>query len=101
MEGSVGEPFHSIEYKVEPIGRGDNVGELFIRGESLHSGRMVDGQYIPRSQETRTSWFPPQAISRQHPRRRHVCGMEGRLKEVIINESGENRLCRTSWRTAL
>ena len=29
-EGSVGEPFHSIEYKVEPrMGRGDNVGELF------------------------------------------------------------------------
>ena len=86
MEGSVGEPFHSIEYKVEPIGRGDNVGELFIRGESLHSGRMVDGQYIPRSQEN-GGWFATGDIARIQDGRLFI---EGRLKEVIINESGEN-----------
>ncbi|MBQ9941804.1 MAG: aminotransferase class I/II-fold pyridoxal phosphate-dependent enzyme, partial [Christensenellaceae bacterium] len=87
LESSVGKPFKSIEYKVIPLGEDKNVGELLIRGDSLHSGRMIDGEYVPRDLSD-GGWFGTGDIARLDDAGRLF--IEGRLKEVIINESGEN-----------
>lgn len=86
LRSSVGVPFQSIEYRIQPLEGESGVGELFISGQSLHSGKMVDGKYIRRDPE-KDKWFATGDIARIEDGRLYI---EGRLKEVIINESGEN-----------
>lgn len=83
LRGSVGVPFQSVEYRIDAK-EGENSGELLIKGDSLHSGRMIDGKYEPRNKD---EWFATGDIARLENGR---LWLEGRLKEVIINESGEN-----------
>lgn len=86
LEASVGKPFASVEYRVLQNGADSNVGELVIKGESLFSGRMVGGRFVPRGEEEQ--WYQTGDIARldEHGR----LWIEGRLKEVIIGPSGEN-----------
>ena len=77
VKGSVGRPFESIKYKIS------EEGELLISGKSLHSGQMVAGEYVPRTDE----WFATGDIATLRDGRLYI---EGRLKEVIIDQSGEN-----------
>lgn len=86
VAGSVGKPFASVEYQIRPLPGEENVGELLIKGKSLFSGRMIDGEYIPRDLE-REEWFETGDIARLEGGRLWI---EGRLKEVIVGESGEN-----------
>lgn len=83
LQGSVGQPLRSVEYKVEPLGDQEGVGELKIKGSSLHTGQMIGGTLIKREEE----WFSTGDIARIENGRMWI---EGRLKDVIINESGEN-----------
>ncbi len=82
LDASVGKPFFPMEYRIVKQG-GAETGELQIKGEALHSGRMVDGVYIARED----GWFASGDIVREVNGRFYI---EGRLKDVIINESGEN-----------
>ncbi|MGI6161125.1 MAG: aminotransferase class I/II-fold pyridoxal phosphate-dependent enzyme [Christensenellales bacterium] len=86
LTASLGRPFDDAQYRVEPLGAEENVGELFIRGDSLHSGVVENGVTRPRSLEN-GGWFATGDIARLEKGRMKI---EGRLKEVIINESGEN-----------
>jgi len=86
LQASVGKPFNSVEYTIRSMGEDSGVGELLIRGESLHSGRMIDGVYVERNREN-GGWFETGDIARIKDGRLFI---EGRLKEVIINDSGEN-----------
>jgi len=62
------------------------VCELFIRCDSIHSGTVHDGKvHPPRVNEE--GWFATGDIGRLE---KNALYIEGRLKEVIINESGEN-----------
>jgi 8-amino-7-oxononanoate synthase/acyl carrier protein len=83
LDASVGKPFLPMEYRVVYEKEGDTTGELQIRGDAIHSGRMVDGVYIARE----GGWFASGDIAREVGGRYYI---EGRLKDVIINESGEN-----------
>jgi 8-amino-7-oxononanoate synthase/acyl carrier protein len=83
LKASVGKPFTPSEYRIDYE---DNIGELKIRGEALHSGRMIDGVFIGRDMED-GGWFGSGDIASQKDGNYYI---EGRLKEVIINESGEN-----------
>lgn len=78
LDGSVGLPFSSIEYRTT-----EN-GELQIRGDSLHSAKVVGGEIIPRD---KNEWFSTGDIARLENGKLYI---EGRIKDVIINESGEN-----------
>lgn len=82
IDASVGKPFSPMEYRIVKQD-GAQTGELQIRGEAMHSGRMVDGVYIARED----GWFSSGDIVRESNGRYYI---EGRLKDVIINESGEN-----------
>ena len=83
LNASVGKPFEPAEYRIDYK---DNTRQLMIKGEALHSGRMIDGVYIARNMEN-GGYFESGDIASLKDGNYYI---EGRLKEVIINESGEN-----------
>ncbi|HSK67847.1 MAG TPA: aminotransferase class I/II-fold pyridoxal phosphate-dependent enzyme [Candidatus Limnocylindria bacterium] len=85
--GSVGRPFASVEYKVESDGKRSNTGEMLIRGSSVHTGQLKDGQLIAADLDAQ-GWYRTGDIVRLEKGMRMY--VEGRSKDVIINESGEN-----------
>ncbi|MBT3320021.1 MAG: AMP-binding protein [Clostridia bacterium] len=86
MQAGVGKPFAPMEYSLRKANESDNTGELLLRGEAIHSGRMIDGAYEPRDLSD-GGWFASGDIAREDNGRYFI---EGRVKDVIINESGEN-----------
>ncbi len=86
LSASVGKSFSPMEYRVACDKDVVKTGELQIRGDAIHSGRMKDGVYIPRDID-KDGWFSSGDIVRQADGHFYI---EGRLKDVIINESGEN-----------
>ncbi len=86
IAAGVGKPFAPMEYSLKKTSESDSVGELLIRGEAIHSGRMIDGEYVQRDLSD-GGWFASGDIAREEDGRYFI---EGRIKDVIINESGEN-----------
>ncbi len=85
--GSVGRPFSSVEYKVESDGKRANTGEMLIRGRSVHTGRLKAG-VLQGPDTDQYGWYRTGDIVRLEKGMRMY--VEGRSKDVIINESGEN-----------
>jgi len=94
LSGSIGEPMEHTEYRLKPLenapaGNSEGeVGELQIRGKGLHDARIVNGEVLPPDID-KDGWFSTGDIARII-REKGQYFIEGRLKEVIINESGEN-----------
>ncbi len=87
ISGSVGKPFRSAEYHVLPINeRHPGRGEMLIRGATIHTGRLADGELRPPDTDAQ-GWYPTGDIVRLT---KTAMWVEGRSKDVIINESGEN-----------
>ena len=85
--GSVGRPLTSAEYRVQSDGKQSRVGEMFIRGSSVHTGRLENGQLIGPG-TYKDGWFRAGDVVRlEQGMRLYVAGSS---KDVIINESGEN-----------
>ncbi len=83
ITGSIGKPLKYIEYQIN----GENsVGPLYIRGKGIHSGRMIEGVYCPADIDG-DGWLNSEDIGRCA---KDSFWIEGRIKEIIINESGEN-----------
>jgi 8-amino-7-oxononanoate synthase/acyl carrier protein len=87
ISGSVGKPLSNVEYRVKPSDGHGRRGEMFIRGKSLHTGRLVDGKRLPPD-TIEGGWYPTGDVVRLERGDRMF--VEGRVKDVIINESGEN-----------
>ena len=87
LNGSVGKPLGSAEYRVVPQKEGDQTGELQVRGPGIHSARVVNGEILPPD-TLAGGWFPTGDIAQIDATGRLY--IRGRLKDVIINESGEN-----------
>ena len=85
--GSVGRPLSSAEYRVQSDGKRSNSGEMYIRGKSVHTGRLKDGRLIGPDLDAE-GWYKTGDIVRLEKGMRMY--VEGRSKDVIINESGEN-----------
>ena len=66
---------------------GAGVGELQIRGSGIHSGRLVKGEVLP-PETVDGGWYPTGDLVRMDGSGRIY--IRGRLKDVIINDSGEN-----------
>jgi 8-amino-7-oxononanoate synthase/acyl carrier protein len=76
-----------ISYKtVDADGNQADTGELLIKGNSMHVARLIDGERRP-PEYGEDGWFRSGDIARLEKGGLYI---EGRLKEVIINESGEN-----------
>lgn len=86
LDGSVGKPLTSAEYRVIPDGTDPSRGELAICGRTLHTGRMVDGVLVPPDRDDQGFYRTGDVVSFREGR----LYIEGRLKDVIVNESGEN-----------
>jgi 8-amino-7-oxononanoate synthase/acyl carrier protein len=87
ISGSVGRPLSNIIYSVIPDGKQDNRGEMLIKGHSMHIGQLVDGRIQPPALD-KEGWFHTGDVVRLEKGSRMY--VEGRVKDVIINESGEN-----------
>ena len=85
--GSVGRPLSSAEYRVQSDGEKSNRGEMYIRGNTIHTGRLVDGQLLPPALDEEGWYRTGDVVRLEKGSRMYV---EGRAKDVIINESGEN-----------
>ena len=85
--GSVGRPLASAEYRVQSDGEKSNRGEMYIRGNTIHTGRLVDGQLLPPALDEEGWYRTGDVVRLEKGSRMYV---EGRAKDVIINESGEN-----------
>jgi len=87
VDGSTGPLMHGFESKiVDSNGREMHTGELYIRGPSMHIGRMQIGKIIPADVDG-DGWLHTGDIA--HFEKGSLV-IEGRVKEVILNESGEN-----------
>ena len=87
ISGSVGKPLANVEYRVKPSDGHGRRGEMFIRGKSLHTGRLIDGKRMPPD-TLEGGWYPTGDVVRLERGDRMF--VEGRCKDVIVNESGEN-----------
>ena len=87
LNGSVGKPLGSAEYRIVPAKEGDKTGELQIRGAGIHSARVVHGEILPPD-TLEGGWLPTGDIAQIDATGRLY--IRGRLKDVIVNESGEN-----------
>ncbi len=87
LNGSVGKPLSSAEYRIVPAKEGDKTGELQIRGAGIHTARVVHGEILPPDTQA-GGWLPTGDIAQLDSTGRLY--IRGRLKDVIINESGEN-----------
>lgn len=87
LTGSVGWPLPITEYRVRPDGGDPNRGELLIRTEAMHLERLVDGETVPADLNAE-GWYETGDVVRLGNKGR--MWVEGRIKDVIIGESGEN-----------
>ena len=91
LEGSVGLPLATAEYKIveneNTASSSDKVGEIFIKGPTLHTARLLGGEKTAPDYGA-DGWFPTGDIGRLDAS--GALFIEGRIKDIIINESGEN-----------
>ena len=87
IDGSTGPLMYGFSGKIiDPEGNEAQTGELLIKGPSMHIGRMQKGEMLPPDLDS-GGWLHTGDTGR------FVNGslvIEGRVKEVILNESGEN-----------
>ncbi|MCL2880368.1 MAG: aminotransferase class I/II-fold pyridoxal phosphate-dependent enzyme [Treponema sp.] len=87
IDGSTGSLMSGFEGKiVDPEGNTTHTGELLVKGTSMHIGRMRGGAMISADIDP-DGWLHTGDIA--HFEKGSLV-IEGRLKEVILNESGEN-----------
>lgn len=87
VSGSVGLPLPISTYTVIPDGGDTNRGELLIKCDAMHIGRLSAGVLLPPVTDS-DGWFHTGDIVRLGKKGR--MWIEGRVKDVIIGESGEN-----------
>ena len=85
LRGSVGTPMAYTEFRIKG---GGNFGELQIRGKGIHDGRYLNGELLPADVDA-DGWFSTGDLVRINKSAGQYF-VEGRIKDVIINESGEN-----------
>ena len=87
IDGSTGPLMHGFTSKIiDEAGNEAKTGELLIKGESMHIGRMQKGAMISADIDA-DGYLHTGDIARFD---NGSLVIEGRLKEVILNESGEN-----------
>ena len=85
LQGSIGAPLPNTYYRIKG---GGNVGELQIKGVGLHDARIADGKLLPPLTD-KDGWMDTGDLIRID-KPAHLYIIEGRIKDVIIGESGEN-----------
>ena len=87
LNGSVGTALGTAEYRIAGAEKPGDSGELQVRGPGIHSGRVISGEILPPD-TLEDGWYPTGDVAVMDSTGRVY--IRGRLKDVIINESGEN-----------
>lgn len=87
LTGSVGWPLPISRYKVRPDGEDPRRGELLIKTAAMHVAQLVNGKLVPPAVNSE-GWYETGDVVRIGKKGRMY--VEGRTKDVIIGESGEN-----------
>jgi len=87
IDGSTGKLLYGFTGKIiDANGNEANNGELLVKGQCMHIGRMQNGKMISADVD-KDGWLHTGDIAHFD---RGSLVIDGRLKEVILNESGEN-----------
>ena len=88
LKGSIGRPLRNVEYKlINTTKRNPNVGELLIRSPITHVREIIGGvEQEPNVDEE--GWLHSGDIAMVDETGYYY--LKGRIKDVIINENGEN-----------
>ncbi|MDR0323672.1 MAG: aminotransferase class I/II-fold pyridoxal phosphate-dependent enzyme [Treponema sp.] len=87
IDGSTGPLMYGFESKIiDADGREAGTGELLVKSPSMHIGKMKNGQMVSSDVDSE-GWLHTGDIGRFE---KGSLVIEGRLKEVILNEAGEN-----------
>ncbi len=87
LKGSIGRPFHDVEYKlINTTKRHPNVGELLIRSPITHVREIIGG--VEQEPDLEDGWLHTGDIAKVDETGFYF--IKGRIKDVIINENGEN-----------
>ena len=87
LQGSIGIPFHGVEYKIKPNGKGANTGELFVKSKITHVREIIGGEEKETTLDSE-GYFATGDIAEVDATNRYY--LKGRIKDVIINADGEN-----------
>ena len=87
LKGSIGKPLHGIEYKlVDKNPLQPNVGELMIKSEIIHDHEIIDG--VLGTPKLEDGFMRTGDIAEVDESGFYY--LKGRIKDIIINENGEN-----------
>ena len=87
LDGACGAAFETSKYKIKPDGSDPNHGELLVKTCTMHVGQFVDGELIPPQLDAE-GYYATGDIARL-PADGNL-RIEGRIKDVIVDETGEN-----------
>lgn len=87
LAGACGIPFETSEYKVKPTGKDPNVGELLVKTSTMHVAQLKDGKMVP-AEVDKDGYYATGDIGRLT--KDGNLFIEGRFKDVIVDETGEN-----------
>jgi 8-amino-7-oxononanoate synthase/acyl carrier protein len=87
LSGSVGWPMEITKYRIIPDGEDPTRGELWIKCEAMHIGRLCGGELLPPELNA-DGWFETGDVVRMDDNKR--TWVVGRVKDIIVGESGEN-----------
>ncbi len=77
VKGSIGHPFDSVQYRIDCDGR------LLVRGDSLCSAMMIDGENCPMGE-----WFNTGDLMTCDEKGHYY--IAGRASDLVFGEDGEN-----------
>lgn len=87
LKGSIGVPFHGVEYKIKSAGKNKNSGELFVKSKITHIREIIGGEEKETVLDA-DGYFATGDIAEVDATNRYY--LKGRIKDVIINADGEN-----------
>ena len=87
LKGSIGHPLHGVEYKLANVSKlYPNTGELLIKSPTIHYMEIIDGERkVP---DLVDGYLATGDIATIDETGKYY--LKGRIKDVIINENGEN-----------
>lgn len=87
LKGSIGRPFKGVEYKLaNTTKRHPNVGELLVKSPTIHIREIIGG--VEQEPELEEGFLRTGDIAMVDEMGYYY--IKGRIKDVIINENGEN-----------
>lgn len=87
LKASIGKPLYSVEYKIDGANNALGQGELLIKSGSVHVKEIVGGVMQPATLDKNGYFHTGDVVCKDEDNRYYI---KGRIKDVIINASGEN-----------